>query len=62
MVYHVLNRANGRQTIFLQEADYAAFERVLAEAVQRVDMRLLAYWGERKGVRHLFIDVRCARW
>jgi putative transposase len=43
MVYHVLNRANGRQTLFTQEADYTAFERVLAEAVQRVDMRLLAY-------------------
>jgi putative transposase len=43
MVYHVLNRANGRQTIFRQEADYEAFEQVLAEAGQRVDMRLLAY-------------------
>ena len=43
MVYHVLNRANSRQTLFTQEADYTAFERVLAAAVQRVDMRLLAY-------------------
>ena len=43
MVYRMLNRANRRQTFFTQEADYAAFERVLAEAVQRVDMRMLAY-------------------
>ena len=42
-VYHVLNRANGRQTLFGDEGDYAAFERVLAEAQQRVPMRLLAY-------------------
>ena len=42
-VYHVLNRANGRQTILTHEADYAAFEQVLAEGVQRVAMRLLAY-------------------
>ena len=30
-VYHVLNRANGRQALFDDEGDYAAFERVLAE-------------------------------
>ena len=43
IVYHVLNRANGRQTIFTHEADYEAFEQVLVEAVQRVSMRVLAY-------------------
>jgi len=43
VVYHVLNRANARLSIFSDEADYAAFEKVLAEAVQRTDMRLLAY-------------------
>ena len=42
-VYHVLNRANGRQGLFDDEGDYAAFARVLAEAQQRVPMRLLAY-------------------
>jgi hypothetical protein len=35
-VYHVLNRANGRLALFDDEGDYAAFERVLAEAQQRV--------------------------
>lgn len=42
-VYHVLNRANGRMTLFHSPADYAAFERVLAEAVERFETRLLAY-------------------
>lgn len=42
-MYHVLNRANGRQGLFDDDGDYAAFERVLDEAQQRVDMRILAY-------------------
>src|SRR5436305_551738 len=42
-VYHVLNRANGRLPIFEDEEDYEAFERVLVEAVERTEMRLLAY-------------------
>ena len=43
MVFHVLNRANARSTIFEKPEDYAAFERVLSEALDRVDMRVLAY-------------------
>ena len=42
-VYHVLNRANGRMPIFEKDEDYQAFERVLAEAVERTKTRLLAY-------------------
>lgn len=43
-VYHVLNRANGRMTIFRKDGDYEAFERILAEALEHVPgMRLLAY-------------------
>jgi putative transposase len=42
-VYHVLNRANARMTIFEKDADYVAFESVLAEAVEREETRLLAY-------------------
>jgi len=30
LVYHVLNRSNGRMTLFDDGGDYAAFERVLA--------------------------------
>ena len=43
MVYHVLNRANARLPIFEKEGDYEAFERILEEAVERYDMRLLSY-------------------
>jgi putative transposase len=43
LVYHVLNRAAGRRRIFAEPADYAAFERILAAAQERVAMRLLAY-------------------
>ena len=42
-VYHVLNRANARMTIFEDHGDYEAFETVLTEAVERSAMRLLAY-------------------
>jgi putative transposase len=42
-VYHVLNRANGRAALFRKEADYAAFERVLFEAYERLPLRILAY-------------------
>jgi len=42
-IYHVLNRANARMTIFECDEDYAAFEQVLLEAVERFEMRLLSY-------------------
>jgi putative transposase len=42
-VYHVLNRANGRLRLFRKDADFAAFEQVLAETHQRVPLRILAY-------------------
>src|SRR5438876_11827240 len=42
-IYHVLNRGNGRMRLFHKPADYAAFERVLAEACKRFDVMLLAY-------------------
>jgi putative transposase len=43
LIYHALNRATARLAIFDSDDDYAAFERVLAQAVARHDMRLLAY-------------------
>jgi len=43
LVYHVLNRANARMTIFEKADDYAAFLRVLEAAVARTQTRLLAY-------------------
>lgn len=42
-VYHVLNRANARVQIFNDGEDYETLELILEEAVQRYDMRLLAY-------------------
>ena len=32
VVYHVLNRANARMTIFEKDEDYEAFERIVEEA------------------------------
>ena len=43
LIYHALNRANARLALFDNEDDYAAFERVLQQAVARFDMRLLSY-------------------
>ena len=42
-VYHLLNRAVRRATLFDKPADYAAFEKVLRQAWERLGMRLLAY-------------------
>ncbi|MGH8646544.1 MAG: transposase [Gammaproteobacteria bacterium] len=60
VIFHVLNRANARMRIFEEARDYQAFEWLLAEAVVRAPMRLLAYcvmpnhwhlivWPERDG-------------
>src|SRR5271157_3005983 len=43
LIYHVLNRANARMTIFEKDEDYEAFERILEEAVDRTRTRLLTY-------------------
>ena len=43
LIYHVLNRANARLPIFEKDGDYDAFERILADAVERTGTRLLAY-------------------
>lgn len=43
MVYHVLNRANGKLKIFNKEKDYEAFENILREAKEKHSMRILSY-------------------
>ena len=43
VVFHVLNRRVGKQTLFHKDEDYAAFERVLAYALELVPIRLFAY-------------------
>ncbi len=42
-VYHVLNRANARATIFAKKADYESFEAILEEAKEKAGMRILSY-------------------
>ena len=42
-VYHVINRANGRLRIFRKKSDFAAFEAILAEGIERSDMRICGY-------------------
>ena len=41
--YHVLNRANGRLRLFKKEADFAAFDNLIAEAFERIPLRVLGY-------------------
>ena len=42
-VYHILNRSNARVQIFDSHKDYQFFESILEEAVEKFDVRLLAY-------------------
>jgi len=42
-VFHVLNRACRRATLFATADDYGAFERILSEALARIPTRLLCY-------------------
>jgi putative transposase len=41
--YHVLNRGNGRRTVFHKEGDFAAFAKLLREAGERTEVRLLGW-------------------
>ena len=41
--YHILNRGNARRTVFHKDGDFAAFIKLLRQAGERADMRLLAY-------------------
>ena len=43
IVYHAINRANGRLRIFKKRQDFEAFESILAEGVVRYNMRLCGY-------------------
>jgi putative transposase len=43
IVYHIINRANGRLKIFKKPDDFIVFEQVLAEAVEQFSMRLCGY-------------------
>jgi putative transposase len=49
---HVLNCTHARRAIVVQDGEYAAFERVLVEALGRVAVDLLVY-GQMSNVWHL---------
>ena len=42
-IYHALNRGNGRQPIFFKDEDYEAFERIVAEGLEKFPVDLIAY-------------------
>ena len=67
MVFHVLNRGLGRQTLFRKSADYSAFEDCVEETLDKVPMRICAYcvmpnhwhlvlWPEHDGDLALFMQ------
>ena len=43
MVFHVLNRGVGRRRLFEKEGDYAAFEAIVAETLEKCPMRICGY-------------------
>ena len=60
LVYHVLNRANGKLRLFKKDQDFEAFEKVLQQAWERTSIRVLGWclmsnhwhlvlWPERDG-------------
>src|SRR3954464_11977369 len=42
-IYHVLNRGNGRRNLFAKSADFQAFVKLLADALGRFEVDLLAF-------------------
>jgi hypothetical protein len=40
---HVLNRPNGRLRLFRKDADFAAFEEIVAAAHERIALRIFGY-------------------
>ena len=43
LCYHVLNRGNARGEVFHKDEDYVAFLKLMADAQERLPMRLLAF-------------------
>lgn len=43
IIYHVINRGNGRQEVFHKERDYNAFLKLIKEAKRRYSVKLFAY-------------------
>ena len=43
IIYHVINRGNGRQEVFHKDKDYEAFMKLLKEAKDRYTVKLYGY-------------------
>ncbi len=43
VIYHVINRGNGRQEVFHKDSDYSAFVELMKEAKERYSVDLYAY-------------------
>jgi putative transposase len=43
VVYHILNRANGREQIFHKDKDYEAFLKILQEAKEKYPIRIISF-------------------
>jgi putative transposase len=43
MVYHVLNRGVSKNKLFFNDQDYLAFERIIADTLEKRSMRILSY-------------------
>ena len=65
-LYHALNRGNARTAIFRKRADYEAFERILAEALERYVERERRITSDFKakvtGRHHVNRNVRRESW
>ena len=42
-IYHALNRGNAKHDIFFKDEDFEAFERIVAEALEKFSVDLIAY-------------------
>ena len=43
MVFHVINRGVNKNDLFFDDTDYQAFERIIAETLEKRPMRILSY-------------------
>ena len=55
IIYHALNRANGRNQLFDKPEDFAAFERIMIAAMRRVSIRLLGLLFDAQLLAHGFV-------
>src|SRR5437879_5707562 len=54
--YHIYDRGNRRERIFLDDADYARFERMMLEAADRSGVRLFR-WSLMPNHFHLLVET-----